>query len=89
MSRTVWKHALLPGNDLAVHGWPDIVHVGPATPGEDAPAVWIEQDPASDEIVTIRVQVVGTGHPLPDGPSRHIGSAWCGAFMWHVYELLS
>lgn len=90
MTRTVYKHGLAPGvNEFAVRGWPVFVHVGPIRPGSPQPAVWIEQDPASDEIVKVRVQAVGTGHLLPYGEHRFVGSAWCGDFMWHVYELLA
>lgn len=86
MSRVVWKFPLQPGiTAVEIGGFPRIVHVAPTVPGADGPAVWIEHDPSSDRW-QLRLAVVGTGHPVPVD-AQHRGSAWCGEFMWHVYEL--
>lgn len=45
MSRVIWKYALGPGiTDLAVPGGSRVLHVAPAEPGAEGPAVWIEHD---------------------------------------------
>lgn len=36
--------------------------------------------------------VAGTGQPFPDPPGtqimmQHVGTAHCGGFVWHVYEV--
>jgi hypothetical protein len=49
------------------------------------PTVWAEVDPEGTDNHNIKVTVVGTGHPIPDG-WRHVGSAIMGRFVWHVME---
>lgn len=101
MNRVVWKYPLQPGiTDLRVPGGSRILHVGPSgyrVGGADGfryvdtPAVWIEHDrpPSSaqrDLVDHLRLVVIGTGHEVPEH-AVPLGSAWCGPFMWHVYEL--
>jgi hypothetical protein len=87
MSRVVWKYVLSPGeNVISAPRGSRIVAVGPAMPGANGPAVWVEREKDADPTVTMRVAAIGTGHPVPS-EALHIGSAWCGPFMWHVYEL--
>jgi len=87
-TRVVWKYELYPGkNVIPVPPGSRIAAVSSAEPDpSDGPAVWIERARFSSETRTIRLKAVGTGEDVPvDG--THIGSAWCGPFMWHVYEL--
>lgn len=35
---------------------------------------------------TQHVQVIGTGHPIPDG-SEHLASCLDGPFVWHLYQV--
>ncbi len=87
-TRVIWKYELHPGeNVIPVPPGSRIIAVSAAEPDpSDGPAIWIERDRFGSETWTIRVRAVGTGHDIPvDGV--HIGSAWCGPFMWHVYEL--
>ncbi len=88
-TRVVWKYELHPGeNVIEVPPGSRIVAVAPWQPDGDGPAVWIERPRSHVPIRPIRLQAVGTGHDIPvDG--AHIGSAWCGPYMWHVYELPS
>lgn len=37
--------------------------------------------------ITVEVMVIGTGHLVPPG-FVYVGSAMCGAFVWHVYVRL-
>lgn len=93
MSRVVWKYGLHPGvTAIPVPGGSRIVHVGPSgyqvVSYVEQPAVWIERehDPEAAADTVLRLVVVGTGHEVP-ADAAHVGSAWCGPFMWHVYEL--
>lgn len=31
--------------------------------------------------------VAGTGHELPDGELKHVGTVMCGPYVWHVFEM--
>ena len=91
MSRVVWKYDLTPGvMETQFLGSPKVVHVGnmfPDSGRNDTPSVWIEHDPDDGDIERIRLQVFGTGHPIPHG-WEHVGSVTlpsCG-LVWHVYE---
>ncbi len=84
--RFIWKYQLQPGiNVIPVTPGARIVLVAPWQPDSDAPGVWIEHQ-LRTATMKMRLQAVGTGEDIPpDG--AHIGSAWCGPYMWHVYEL--
>lgn len=86
MTRVVWKYELHPGGDVIwAPAGARIVHVGPFEPGSNAPAVWIERG-EPDAPGRWRLLVIATGGEVPDG-AIHVGSAWCGPYMWHVYRL--
>ncbi len=88
-TRVIWKYELHPGtNEILVPPRSRIVGVAAVEPGSDAPAVLIERARFWPATRTIRVRVVGTGESVPV-KGAHIGSAWCGPFMWHAYELAS
>ena len=87
MSRVVWKYKLLPGvNTFDVPDGSRFVAVAPWQPGDEGPAVWIERERLGESGPRLRLVAIGTGHDIPPG-AAHLGSAWCGSFMWHVYEL--
>jgi hypothetical protein len=88
-NHTVWKYKLVPGvNSIRVPLDSRIVAVGPWEPGSEAPAVWIERQREAEPDALIQVVAVGTGHDVPK-PSAHLGSAWCGPYMWHVYRVVA
>lgn len=47
--------------------------------------VWTKEN-MRDGLSFRYVTVVGTGYPIPEG-ATHLGSAVCGSFVWHVFEL--
>lgn len=56
----------------------------------DVVTVWFEHDDEA-EPAPRKVRVFGTGQPLPDEPTRHVGTAVMrGAWLmvWHVRELV-
>lgn len=86
--RTIWKFELqLVGpTALEVKEGAKVVHVGVDPEGK--PCVWIELDPSSGQSATLELAIFGTGHPIPDAVSHHVGSFMeAGRFMWHVYQL--
>lgn len=50
--------------------------------------LWASVD-ASGGNVSHRIRIVGTGQPLDDdmGSGTYIGTAICGQFVWHVFEV--
>ena len=83
MSRVVFKYTarMIETHIVPVGG--RVLHV--AGQG-DVPCVWIEVggEVAVEEERTF--QMVGTGHPVPES-ATYLGTAHCGPFVWHVYEL--
>lgn len=84
--RTVHKYALrLIGGEQSV-GMPigaEIVHFDMQG---DRPMTWalVETDARLEERV---FHVVGTGHPLPEGPTfAHVGTTMNPPFVWHLFE---
>lgn len=85
MRRSVWKFPIeitdeqtitAPGGDFAV------TLVGRDSTG--APCIWALVD--IDAVMTQRRVVVhGTGHPVEEDPSTHVGSFVDGPFVWHVF----
>lgn len=59
------------------------IHAGLDPQGELC--VWAECDKDSGKFATVTIYIVGTGNPLPDETSVHIGSVTQGSFVWHVY----
>lgn len=53
--------------------------------------VWVEVTFAGSRVVSPivglqRVQVFGTGHPLPDD-SAHVATCLDGSLVWHLYKI--
>lgn len=59
-----------------------VLHVGLDPTGQ--PCIWAEVDTDCSPIV-MPVYIVGTGNPMPEHPTDHIGSFVMGPFVWHVY----
>jgi hypothetical protein len=62
-----------------------VVHVGTRTPyGAEVWALHVEELPQVDR----EFRVFGTGQPLPEEPSRYVGTAIVpgGALVWHLME---
>jgi len=49
------------------------------------PTLWLETDPYEVQ-ETREFQVIGTGWQVPE-QTAYVGTAHCGAFVWHVYEV--
>jgi len=88
--RTIWKFKFDDNVFIATPplAEPRVVHV--AQQGQSLwPTVWIEHsdrgwwDPDVQR-QSVELVIVGTGHPAPPD-LRHVGSAICGEFVWHVY----
>lgn len=60
----------------------DIVHVASQN---GLPTVWAVVGPGA---AMRRVAVLGTGHDVPVGYA-YVGTAHCGRFVWHVFEVWS
>lgn len=84
--RAVWKFPvpLLAGE--ATHRMPagaQVVHVA----GQDGtPTVWAVVDPGSFMTEARTFRVVGTGQEIP-GDAAYVGTAHCGPYVWHVWEI--
>ncbi len=82
--KTVWKFPLkIIGEQLIkMPLYTEIIHVGLDPKG--VPCLWGRVDTVQLHIER-EFYVTGTGHPLPDGDNRHVGSFVDGAFVWHVW----
>lgn len=60
----------------------EIRHVGLDPSGQ--PCMWAEADfDLPPDPWTL--YIIGTGHPIPNEATRHIGSFVQGPFVWHAY----
>lgn len=91
--RTIWKFKVVPTPYLRILELPvgaKLLHVGTQ---ENTGCLWFEVDTeASKEERFFAVH--GTGHEISDDPSsrkEYVGTylTYNGAFVWHVYEVLS
>ncbi len=58
-----------------------IIHVN----GQNGvPCIWAEVNPGETGSRTF--YIVGTGHDIPTGRVRYIGTYHSGPFVWHIYE---
>lgn len=87
MSVTVWKFQWPGGGTLASFEMPkgaEIIHVNAQF---ECPCLWARVDP--DAIKERRIfALVGTGHPCPPAPAKHVGSFFMngGQFVFHIFE---
>lgn len=84
MRTTIWKFPLTLVNGPQLIQMPMDAVVRRVAMQGDSPCVWAEVDPESDRL-TREFVVVGTGHRLPQGLFRYVGSCDHGVFVWHVY----
>ena len=87
--KTIYKYSLsiVEEQTLTVPASFVPLHVG--LDPQDHPCLWGAVDTASPK-QTIKVFIVGTGNPLPEGvnldsSTYHVGSFVQGPFMWHVF----
>lgn len=81
--QTIWKYPLeLGANNLSMPRASSVLSVH--RQGESL-CMWaiVDENRIS---VTRKFVVVGTGHPLPDGLTKFIGTVVIDPFVWHVFE---
>lgn len=88
MTRRIWKYEVPVDDAWHKHYLPKpakIVHVATQPggfPGYHTVTFWAEVDPDSRFTVRRSFRVYGTGQ---DVSGRHIGTAFDGPFVWHLY----
>jgi hypothetical protein len=87
MNRTIWKYIFAVTDEVTID-MPQGARLLPSpamNPREVHKVdIWAEVDPAAP-VVTRRLSVRGTGHPLGN-PGTWIGTIRDGVFVWHVYD---
>lgn len=48
--------------------------------------LWAVVDTEERDVDARAFRIVGTGHPIPDGPLTYLATVQTGAFVWHVFE---
>jgi hypothetical protein len=85
---TIWKTPLNLGGDLVTEfkaRFGKILHVGHDANG--VPSIWYlaPESPEPEHMPTVRVLVVGTGHPFEEGPDRYIGTFTYRSLVLHAF----
>lgn len=80
INQVIYKYAMSNGVTRAPAG---PVRLVAQQDGSELPTLWIEHlvNAPSDTNYYVR----GTGQQFNDEGSKHVGSAVCGHFVWHVY----
>lgn len=100
MTRTVWKYELVAQDEQAVvmPMGARLLHVagqkiekyegyGRGIVVAVVPTLWAEADPTHSPVERW-IALVGTGNPTPlAAEAIYVGTALCGSFVWHVYDL--
>ncbi len=85
----IYKYELHPGCDFSedLPFGSNVVHVGFQTTPYSGECLfaWIEL-PDTEELHTMTLRVVGTGHVFDSTGFIHVGSAVGDPYVWHVYE---
>lgn len=86
--RTIFKYPLriVTKQEIEVPVGSSVLHVGLDATGK--PCIWfeVEKDAADAGMKeTIVVYVIGTGHPIPEEASYHVGSFVISTYIWHIY----
>jgi hypothetical protein len=83
--RTIWKFPVMPG--AFTIGLPRGAEVLAAQAQDGEAMAWAVVDPAAP-VEQRRFIAAGTGHPLPDGPLKHLGTFQLdgGALVFHLFE---
>lgn len=81
---TVWKFQIqiIDVQSVMMPAHARVLHVGLDPQGQ--PCLWAEVQ-SENQPVKFSVHVTGTGHPMPEGDNRHVGSFTQGPFVWHVW----
>jgi len=82
--KTVWKFPI-EITDVQILQMPhgaEIIHAGLDPQG--GPCVWARVNPNNSPAET-SLHISGTGHPVPDGDNRHVGSLNQGPCVWHLW----
>lgn len=84
-TKTVWKFSHAVTDQVTIQGPAplNVVHVEPDGPGRLL--IWAEVGGGDPDLLTRRLYVVGTGHPVPPD-STHLGSVVAPPFVWHLYD---
>ena len=85
--KTIHKYPLILSGEAQTIALPGESRLLTVADQHGCPTLWFEVD--TDGPVALRVfVVVGTGHELPrEGNPNYVGTAFCGPFVWHVYEI--
>lgn len=84
MRTTIWKYPLATQSGLQMVSMPRDSVVRRFAVQDGSPCVWAEVDPTAAQVIQEFV-IVGTGHQLPGGLFRYVGSCDDGPFVWHLY----
>lgn len=90
MRDTIWRYTLPLGGapHITMPAGAEVLSVAAGRDGAHLVEVWARADPiaAADEEREFRI--VGTGHPIPTGTGRFLGSVQfaAGALVFHVFE---
>ena len=84
-TRRIYKYPLKvePWQQVEMPAGSKILFVGDQ---RGTPTLWADVDTANDTSATRCFAIIGTGHSVPD-KAEYIGTANCGEFVWHVYEI--
>ncbi len=82
MHRKIYKYHFNERGDPMTAPIGDVVLVDYEGDGTEAPTIWIEHTPGC---ANTQYFMIGTGHRFDPDPVKHVGSARCGRFVWHVY----
>ena len=72
-----------PSEPLMIPAEAKIVHVGLQ---DSRVTLWAEHSRETPSTRELRVQIFGTGHPIPAFAS-YLGTLFDGPFVWHCYEV--
>lgn len=90
MAKKIFKYELPTFNDtLDFPADSRLMRVGANPANQSLPCLWVEVDdelPATEKHV---FKVYGTGQVIhePEEERHYVGTAICGAFVWHVFEV--
>jgi hypothetical protein len=82
--KSIWKYQLTINDDIQTVHMPAGARVVFVADQDEEPTMWAEVD-GSAPTEARRFRIHGTGHPIYG--SWYVGTAICGRFVWHVYEV--
>jgi hypothetical protein len=85
-NRTVWKYTLSRQyvGDLCSVVMPKDAVILKVASQNDEVTFWADVI-STNELETRHFYIVGTGFDVPPN-GKYVGTAFCGSFVWHVYE---